>query len=489
MILYIVFFFLLLVATLRFAPFFRLPGSSLWLLPAGFVVKVLVGCFFLYVYSYHYGVGELTADSSEFLRDSKLLNDVFYESPTAYFRFLLGLDDRALMFEYLSETTQWDASSSKWFNDARNILRIHSLIHFVSFGAVFIHLMVISVISLLGLRLITLSLLPYVKLSAAAVFLSLLLIPNVLFWSSGILKEPLILFSIGLFMYTVLGDFKPLKKIVLLILSVGALVGIKPYILLCMIPAVATYYLFREIKNIRIALVILLVAITGSLLSLLTPPMRPVVDKLSYQQFDFINIGKGGVYARADTCVYIIYGADMPYVEINRTDSTVFLKREVVGDYIQPSAKKDKKRCVIHPNETPWKMFYDGEFSGSYIEITPIAESPETLLKNIPEAIANVLLRPYPNDPPKSKLKWLSIIDGWGLLLLFVVVVVFFRRTISRKELNLIVALCVFSLLLTLLIGWTTPVIGAIVRYKIPVQLAMVFIILIVLNPKKLKNG
>ena len=179
----------------------------------------------------------------------------------------------------------------------------------------------------------------------------------------------------------------------------------------------------------------------------------------------------------------------MPYVEINRTDSTVFLKREVVGDYIQPSAKKDKKRCIIHPNETPWKMFYDGEFSGSYIEITPIAESPETLLKNIPEAIANVLLRPYPNDPPKSKLKWLSIIDGWGLLLLFVVVVVFFRRTISRKELNLIVALCVFSLLLTLLIGWTTPVIGAIVRYKIPVQLAMVFIILIVLNPKKLKNG
>lgn len=485
MILYIVFFFLLLITTLRFVPVFRLPDASPWVMPLGFVLKVLVGCFFLYVYAYHYGVGELTADSSEFMRDSSILNSVFYESPGAYFRFLFGFDDRALLFEYLSDTTQWDADSSKWFNDSRNILRLHSLIHFVSFGEVFIHLMVISFISLMGLRLLTISLLPFVKLSSSVVFLAFLLMPNVLFWSSGILKEPLIIFSIGLFMYTVLGSFKPIKRTLLLLLSAVCMVGIKPYILLCIIPAVFVYFLFGWIKDTRIAVAVLAVMITGVLLSLLTSPMKPVVDKLSSQQFDFINIGKGGVYARADTCVYIIYGADMPYVEINETDSTVFLTKEVVGDYVKPGARKDKKRCTIYPNEKPWKMIYDGEFSGSYIEITPIEESPETLLASIPDAVNNVLFRPYPGDPPKSKFKCLSIIDGWGLLLLFLTVVCFFRRTVSRKELHLIIALCVFSFILILLIGWTTPVIGAIVRYKVPVQLAMMCMTLIVFNPKK----
>ena len=106
----------------------------------------------------------------------------------------------------------------------------------------------------------------------------------------------------------------------------------------------------------------------------------------------------------------------------------------------------------------------------------------------MPEAVNNVLLRPYPNDPPNSSFKCLSIIDGWGLILLLITVIIFFRRKINRKELDLIIALCVFSLVLTLLIGWTTPVLGAIIRYKIPIQLAMMLITLILFEPKKIKN-
>lgn len=489
MIAYTIFFFLIIFSTLRFVHSFRLPDASPWLLPIGFTLKTIIGFFFLYVYSYHYGVGELTADASAFMADSKVLNSVFYESPSAYFKFLSGFDNKELICEYLSETTQWDASSNKWFNDARNILRLHSIIHFVSFGQESIHLMVISLICLLGLRLMIIALIPYVKVSTTIVFFALLLMPNALFWSSGILKEPLIFFSIGLFLYTALGNFGILKKAVLLFISAVCLIGIKPYILLCIVPAVAAYFLLKRIKNIKIAVCVLLLAIGGALLSLLTAPMKPVVDRLSFQQFDFINIGKGGVFARADTCIYIIYGEDMPYVILDEKDSTVFLTRPVVGDYVKPNSKKDKKRCIIFPNDEPWKMYYDGEFSGSYIEVTPIEESGKQLLKNIPEALENVLFRPYPNDPPDSVFKYLSIMDSWGLMLLFAAVLIFFRRTINRKELNLIIALLVFSLVLALLIGWTTPVIGAIIRYKIPIQLAMMFITLILLNPQRTKNG
>lgn len=488
MIIYIILFFLLITALLRFVPLLRIPNASPWIMPIGFVIKVLVGCFFLYVYSYHYGVGELTADANAFMHDSKILNDVFHSSPTDYFRFLFGFDDSELISRYLSETTQWDAGTSKWFNDAKNILRIHSLIHFVSFEKEIIHLMLIVLISLLGLRLMTIALIPFVKVSSTVVFFAFLLMPNALFWSSGLLKEPIIFFSIGLFLYTVLGTFTLFRKIVLLLLSITCLIGIKPYILLCIVVAVIAFFLFHSIKTIKTALMVLGIIISGCILSLLTPPMKPIVNKLSYQQFDFINIGKGGVFARTDTCIYIIYGADMQYVIVDDVDSTVFLTEQINGHYIKPNKKKDKRQCIIYPNEKPWKMYYDGEFSGSYIETTPIDESPKTLLFNIPEAINNVLLRPYPTDPPDSYFKYLSILDGWGLLSLLMVVIIFFRRKINRKELNFVVALLVFSLVLMLLIGWTTPVIGAIIRYKIPIQLAMMIITLILFNPQKATN-
>lgn len=489
MIAYIIFIFLIIIAILRYAPGLRIPDSSPWLLPVGFVIKVSIGMFFLYIYSYHYGVGELTADPSAFMDESKILNSTFYESPTAYFRFLTGLDNKALIAEYLSETTQWDAGSSKYFNDTRNLLRLHSLIHFISFNQTVIHLFVVSLISLLGLRFITLAIIPYTHLKATIVFLSLLLMPNALFWSSGLLKEPLIFFSIGLFIYSVFSNYSIFKKLLLITFSILCMIGIKPYILICIIPAIIIFLLFNYLKQVRIAAVITIVMIAGSLFSLLTPPLQPVVKKLSDQQFDFINIGKGGVFARADTCIYIIAGEDMPHVIVNQVDSTVILTKEIVGDYILPNAKKDKKRCMIPPNETPWKMYYEGEFSGSYIEITPIEQSGTQLLKNIPEAIQNVALRPYPNDPPESVFKYLSVIDGWGLFLLLIITFLFFRRKINRKELSIIIALFVFSFILTLLIGWTTPVLGAIIRYKVPVQLAMMLVTLILFNPKRLKNG
>jgi hypothetical protein len=254
-IVYIVFFFLFIVALLRYVPVLRVPNASPWLMPVGFVVKMLVGCFFLYIYSYHYGVGELTDDACAFLHDSKILNDTFQKSPIDYFKFLFGLDDRALISQYLSETTQWDAGSSKWFNDAKNVVRVHSLIHFFSFGREIIHLMVMVLISLLGLRLMTIAILPFVKVSSTVVVLSLLLMPNVLFWSSGILKEPLIFFSMGLFLYAVLGTFTPIRKIILVLLSITSLIGIKPYILLCVVLALISLFVFRSIKKVKIAFI------------------------------------------------------------------------------------------------------------------------------------------------------------------------------------------------------------------------------------------
>lgn len=481
--------FLLILALLRFNKRLRFSESSPWILPIGFCIKILVGFFFIHIYSQHYGNGVITADSYNFFHDSYELYQVFKSSPVDYFRFFLGFDNPELISKYLANTTQWDAGSSKWFNDSRNIIRLHSIIHFFSFNNIYIHLLVSTFISIIGMKFIVNAIKSHILVSNSIAFFALLLMPNALFWSASIIKEPIIYFSIGLFLYALLGEWTIKKKILLLSISIFCLVAIKPYILVCAIPAIVLFGIFNYVKNKKIAIGLSLALLLGPFLYLLLKPHNIFIEKLTFQQYDFNNIAKGGVYARADTCIFVIHPSSTHHLTIDTKDSLVWLHKEIEGEYILPSNRMIRKDCIIQPNHTPWILYFNGKESGSYIQSTPINNSLAQLIKNIPEALVNVLFRPFPTDPPNSLFKWFSFFDTFLLHGIMIVVLLFYRRKLTKDSQLLVFALLVFALILTLLIGWTTPVIGAIVRYKIPVQLALMLITLIVFQPKKKLNG
>ena len=108
------------------------------------------------------------------------------------------------------------------------------------------------------------------------------------------------------------------------------------------------------------------------------------------------------------------------------------------------------------------------------------------LVKNIPEAILNSVVRPYPTDHG-SNLKWFSILETWGIFI-FMSFAIYKRRKLSELEKSVTFSLFTFALLLFLLIGFTTPVLGATVRYRFPAQLAIIIIGLILIDYKKLKT-
>jgi hypothetical protein len=62
------------------------------------------------------------------------------------------------------------------------------------------------------------------------------------------------------------------------------------------------------------------------------------------------------------------------------------------------------------------------------------------------------------------------------------------RRNLSNQNKGLVFALGIFALSLFLLIGFTTPVLGAMVRYRFPAQLALILIGIIIIDTKKLKT-
>lgn len=104
--------------------------------------------------------------------------------------------------------------------------------------------------------------------------------------------------------------------------------------------------------------------------------------------------------------------------------------------------------------------------AGSFIDIPKIDNSWANFIINIPISIVNVFFRPHLLES-KSFLYLFSALENIIILLLLLNSLIFFK--FPHKNKNIWYFSLFFTLMLFVLIGLTTPVIGAMVRYKIPV--------------------
>ena len=482
--LYSILFFLSLFLLLRYSRLFRFNGLNEWAFPILFSIKVLAGLFFIYVYSVHYGRGALSADAGAFMKESKMVNDVFYQSPIDYFKLLTGMGEtNELIHKYLPLTFHWDVGDLTIINDSKNVLRIHSLIHFVSFGNESIHMLLMCFLSLISTVLLYKSFAPYTTMNKYVFFFILSVVPSTLFWTSGILKEPFMFFGLSLFIWGLLSPFGPLKKITLTLLGISIMILFKPYVLACMVPALLFFLIYQYLGRGNVALSFSL--FLG--LSLAGHFIFPSVEKtithyLSRKQFDFDNVGKGGLHALSDSCYY--YFKPEQFGKLSIQGNSVELIEPIDAYIIHFGSVKEPIPVHLSPNGEIWKIAYKSVGCASYIETDLIENSTLKLIKNIPSALLNSIFRPFPKDPG-SWLKYPSMLELWGILI-FMTIALIFRRKLSKKEIGIVIAISIFALSLFLLIGWTTPVIGAIARYRFPAQLALVLVGLIIMDPNKL---
>ena len=161
----------------------------------------------------------------------------------------------------------------------------------------------------------------------------------------------------------------------------------------------------------------------------------------------------------------------------------MIIKKPVDSYIIFFGSTKSPVPVHLEPTGDTLLISYFTEGCRSFIETTPISESYSQLIKNIPEAFVNGFIRPFPTDPG-SNLKFLSMLEIWALIG-FLIWVSIKHRKLEPEDRTIVFGLVVFALFLLLLIGWTTPVIGAIARYRFPAQLALVLAGLILFNPTK----
>jgi hypothetical protein len=452
-------------------------------LPAVFLIKIGVGLLLFLIHIQTYGNDDLSHDGGTFLIESKYLNDVFFESPKHYFQLLTGIGETTeLINKYLYMTKYWSAGNLTLINDSKNIIRAHSIIHFFSAGSAVIHLSILCIISTLALKNFYISFRKYSSLSNSLFFWIIVLVPSTIFWTSSLLKEPFLFYGISLFVRAILVDDKILKKSYLLIFSLVILLLFKPYVLACILLSLFCLIFYKYFfHSMLIPSVLTLIALLLFLGYTFQKPRDKMVNYLTRKQFDFVNVGKGGLHVLSDTCFY--YFQPFQYKNLKFQGNEVILIKETDA-YIFKFGSVEKPIPVhLKPNEEIWKRVYFTEGCASFIETTPIKNSAIQLIKNIPQALTNSVLRPYPNDPG-SKLKFISFMEVW-LIFLFLGFTIYFRKKLNPNEKYVVFTLLVFSLVLSLLIGWTTPVLGAITRYRFPAQFALILIGLIILKPLK----
>jgi len=484
---YTFFLFALLFFAFKYVKKLGIPSLNSWTLPFAFLLKVIVGFVFLYIYTDIYGKGTLSADAGVFMAESEILNAVFYTSPLDYLKLLTGLgNQQELMFTYLQETSHWDAGAQTLINDNRNIVRVHSLFHFFSFGNTANHIIAMCFISTIALKQLFLTIKEWTLLSNRVLFLLLLLFPSLLFWSSGILKEPFMFLGLSLLLRGLFDKAISYKqKWIFSLLGICLLIGFKPYVLFAMLPALVFYIVYQYFTKKRIiASLLILFSLGIASLFIFSEQRGKIVHILSRKQFDFKNVGKGGVHAMADSNFYFFRQDQIGDLLID--GDSVSVSKEINALVLQHGGMKKPIPITLQPSEEKWFIYFQNLQSDGFIEVTLIDDSFGQLLKNIPEALINSLLRPFINDPG-GWLKYPAIIETL-LLFVFLFYAIRKRRKLSKNQKALIIGIVLSILTLSLLIGWVTPVLGAIVRYRIPAYLGILVIAVLVINDGGVEN-
>jgi hypothetical protein len=465
--------------------FFSGEGIPKYYFLAAFFLKILIGILGWQFYSSIYPHN----DASGFYESSKVIYDLYFQNSDQFFKLFLGHEDVALK-PYLDQLIGWNDSYLTLFvNDSRTIIRYNVILQFISFGVFHVHTIVSCFLSLLGLTFIYKSIQLFIKGKSKLVFVVIFLLPSVLFWSSLVFKESLVFLGLGIVLYhshVGLRKSYSVDSIFYLLLGFLLMLFIKPYLIFCILPALIANAIFIRLKKIKIVLVYLCTFIFLFALVMIIHkqfPQYDLVQKVKEKQELFNKSARGGVYLKtADFFIFVDYHQRNEKL-IFLSDSTCKLNpRFTFKKFVlnKPDTSLVEKMEYSYIYEIP----YDSPPAGSYNQTTVLDGSIGQLILLSPQKFFDVLIL---KDFFKHKglLICLSILEN-SLLILALIVALFFSE-IKKEHLPIVLFSLCFISCLYLITGFTTPVLGAIVRYKVPAMPFLGLIVVLLYQPQKLK--
>lgn len=332
-----------------------------------------------------------------------------------YVQALTGFYEESSFQSFFEKFNAWNKPfESGFYNDNHIMIRINSLLAFVSGGYYEIHGVLFSSFAFLA----TISLIrTFAPRQENLGLIMITFFPSFLIWLSGGLKETLTIIGLGLFFIPAINGLKINEKWGYTLCGLVLLTMIKIYILVALLPAVLMLILIH----------------------------RKVVNTFSSYTLSALML--------------VASIAISNFFQLNLLDEIVHKQH----DFLAHSA-------ATNP--------------GSWFEIVPLEKSWISILKSIPLAVVNVLFRPWIWETHTSA-ELLMAVENMLVLSLFLLVALKAKAKLNKVHVGFIIQ---FGLPLIILIGLTTPVFGAIMRYRAPIFLIMLLILINALPSKHFKT-
>jgi len=417
-----IFYFTVFLFIIKRVKFFRPNNISFPLIEFSFFLKLVAGIFLGYLYAHQY---RDSGDTFQYFNDGNKLYSILLTHPVDYFRMLTGLAPNNEYFRehYFRAMLYWDNNDFDFFfSDSRIIIRINSMIRLFSFGVYNVHVVFFCFFSFTGLTALYRFFSSVFKNNHRILYAGIFLLPSVAFWSSGVLKEAIVICAIGLVLHFSLNYFnnKSLLNGLMLFLVLFLLILVKFYYLIALLPGISGYLWSRNNKDIYLkyfATYFLWLLLLYSTCFIVPDYNVPVV--ISYKQNNFVNMAVA-------------------------SDS-----RSIIStDKLQPV----------------WR----------------------DIIKKSPNALLTVLLNPLSFSPHKILTLFASI--ETVLILLLVMFSLITSRKPEEQDYSLLIFALSFIVITFTLLGLTTPVAGALVRYKTITLPWLIFILVYSIDFGKMKN-
>ncbi len=396
--------------------FFEIEGTQKKHFAFFFLLKVAAGILLTLIYTYYY-TDQAKADIYRYFNDSKVISSVLFVDPMAWLKIMTGFGiDEPEVFNYVLPTQYFSHPGSDIVTNNTFIIRVNVLFNYLSFSNIYINTLFLNFASFIGLTALFKALRPYFAGFQQILFVPLFLLPSVLFWSSGLLKESLLFAALGIYWFTEIDQkFSSWQRISVGLIAVFFLAYTKLQVAIIAFVFVNGFWSWRKY-------------------SIYTRLLASVIA-VAYLSYFYGN------YA-----CYILIEKRNEFIELAITES-----------------------------------------AGSSFDANILEPTIPNLIKLLPEAFINSVLRPFVWDGGKVFQKVFAV-ENLFFLLAVLLPLRYFKLPKDEKLL-LCLTFLFFALANYMIIGITVPVMGAIVHYRVIAAPFLLLAFLLATDLERLKKA
>lgn len=217
----------------------QLPSISNYFIASIFIVKCLLSILYIYTHYKYYSGGDIAL----FHKDGLIIYNTLFTNPNEYMELVFGINDYKpvpdLIYNEIEAMGLW------WDNGLYSVVRFCALTNLFTFGNIYCTGIFMAFVTTIGLMLLYQSIYLLFPSKASLIKLIAFGIPSVLFFSSGIHKEGLMLTSLAVFFYAVVCLYlkfeNTLKYLVLLLVAAFLLLQVRNFAFYLLIPGALAF--------------------------------------------------------------------------------------------------------------------------------------------------------------------------------------------------------------------------------------------------------